>query len=180
MDCYPFVNRPGEKTRDCPGKSVLDKWRRRIAGGRIDAFTLIELIVIIAIVGVLAGIAAPIYADFRYKAQVKTAKAIITEIENAVTVYYYRYGSYPATLDDAMAATPLDPWGNPYVYVSSQDPNWNSLYRFDRNMIPINSDFDLYSKGADGQTARPLTAQASWDDIIRGGNGSFTGLGRDF
>ena len=39
---------------------------------------------------------------------------------------------------------------------------------------------DLYSMGADGQTAKQVNAKVSLDDIIRANNGSFVGLGADF
>lgn len=52
--------------------------------------------------------------------------------------------------------------------------------RKDHNLHPINSDFDLYSSGADGQSSKPLTAGASKDDIIRANNGSFYGYGKDY
>ncbi len=42
-------------------------------------------------------------------------------------------------------------------------------------MVPINSDYDLYSKGPDGASQGPLTAKASRDDIIRANNGRFIG-----
>jgi general secretion pathway protein G len=177
MDYYPFVKRQGVKIRGRPSKSVLCRFRRCLTNGWADAFTLIELIVIVAIIGILCGIAAPIYADFRYRTQVTVAKAIIREIESGINIYKYRYGAYPATLSDAMIATPLDPWGNPYQYVSSEDPNWNSQFRFDRNLKPLNSDFDLCSMGLDGQTGRNLAASKSADDVVRAGNGGFVDLG---
>ena len=138
-----------------------------------NAFTLLELIFIVAIIGVLAGIAAPIYADFKYKAEVATAKAVIREIESGVRLYYYKYNRYPANLEECMSATPLDPWGSPYQYLSSEDDDWNHKYRFDRNLKPLNSDFDLYSMGVDGKTGRNLAASKSDDDVIRAGNGTF-------
>jgi general secretion pathway protein G len=52
--------------------------------------------------------------------------------------------------------------------------------RKDKNLVPINADFDLYSMGKDGASVPPLTAQASRDDIVRGSNGRFVGLGSDF
>lgn len=52
--------------------------------------------------------------------------------------------------------------------------------RKDHNLVPINSDFDLFSAGPDGKTAGPLTAKASRDDIVRGSDGAFVGLGRDY
>lgn len=46
--------------------------------------------------------------------------------------------------------------------------------------MPINSDYDLYSKGKDGKSQKPLTAAASRDDIVRAGNGAFVGLASDY
>jgi general secretion pathway protein G len=46
--------------------------------------------------------------------------------------------------------------------------------------VPINSDFDLYSVGRDGQSAPALTAKVSQDDIVRANNGGFVGLASDY
>lgn len=56
----------------------------------------------------------------------------------------------------------------------------NGQARKDRNLVPINSDFDLYSMGRDGQSAPPLTAKVSRDDIVRANNGGFVGLASDY
>ena len=160
-------------------RSVPGRWRRCLSGGRVDAFTFIELIITVAIIGILCGIAAPIYADFRYRTQVEVAKAIIREIESGITIYTYRYGTYPMTLSDAMIAVPLDPWGNPYQYLSSTDSTWEAKRRHDRRIVPLNSDFDLCSMGRDGKTAKNLGQKDSDDDVVRAGNGSFVGLGED-
>ena len=47
--------------------------------------------------------------------------------------------------------------------------------RKDHNLHPLNSDFDLYSMGPDGESQPALTAKASWDDIIRASDGGFVG-----
>jgi general secretion pathway protein G len=47
--------------------------------------------------------------------------------------------------------------------------------RKDRNLVPINSDYDLYSMGPDGESMPPLTAARSRDDIVRANNGGFVG-----
>lgn len=52
--------------------------------------------------------------------------------------------------------------------------------RKDRFLVPINSDFDLYSMGKDGQSVGPLTAQKSHDDVIRANDGEFYGLAANF
>ncbi len=177
MDYCAFLRRRSAKTWGRSIGPALGGWRRAVTGGQAEAFTFIELIIVVAIIGLLAGIAAPIYADLRYKTQVETSKAIIREIEAGVNIYKYRYGTYPLALSDAMIAVPLDPWHNPYQYVSSTDPNWSSKFRYDRHLMPLNSDFDLYSTGADGQTARGLSSSKSADDVVRAGNGGFVDLG---
>lgn len=52
--------------------------------------------------------------------------------------------------------------------------------RKDRFLVPINSDYDLYSVGPDGQSRPPLNAAASRDDIIRAADGAFYGLAEKF
>ncbi len=52
--------------------------------------------------------------------------------------------------------------------------------RKDRFLHPINSDYDLYSMGKDGETVEPLTAKKSHDDVIRANDGSFVGLAVEF
>jgi general secretion pathway protein G len=49
-------------------------------------------------------------------------------------------------------------------------------WRKDRFLVPLNYDFDLYSVGEDGQTSAPLTADISYDDIVRANNGRFIDL----
>ena len=49
-------------------------------------------------------------------------------------------------------------------------------WRKDRFLIPLNTDFDLYSMGKDGITNAPLTAEASWDNVVRANNGGYVGL----
>ena len=46
--------------------------------------------------------------------------------------------------------------------------------------MPINSDYDFFSKGRDGKSVGPLTGGPSQDDIVRGSDGAFFGLGRDY
>jgi general secretion pathway protein G len=73
----------------------------------------------------------------------------------------------------------LDPWGAPYVYLNL-DGVPIGLMRKDQALVPINSDYDLYSKGPDGASVAPLTAVTSRDDIVRANNGSFIGIASDY
>ena len=47
-------------------------------------------------------------------------------------------------------------------------------------MVPINTDFDLYSKGPDGKSATALTAKISQDDIIRANDGQYIGRASEY
>lgn len=70
----------------------------------------------------------------------------------------------------------LDPWRRPYVYHKFViPPGIAAQARKDRFLVPLNSEYDLYSMGKDGDTQLPLTAPVSHDDIIRGNDGAFIG-----
>ncbi|MFZ0429542.1 MAG: prepilin-type N-terminal cleavage/methylation domain-containing protein [Acidobacteriota bacterium] len=59
-------------------------------------------------------------------------------------------------------------------------PQVQGLMRRDRNLVPLNTRFDLYSQGKDGESRPPLTAKASWDDVLRANDGSFVGLASNY
>jgi general secretion pathway protein G len=180
MDFCGFAKHSGALMRGYLSGRLQGPGGKRLLNARIQSFTLLELIIIIMIIGILIGIAAPLYADFVHRAKVERAKWEIRQFESAINIYYYKYTVYPSNLSDLVEGSGLDPWGNPYQYVSSHDPDWNHRFRFDRNMKPVNSDFDLCSTGPDGQTSRNLNASKSQDDVVRAGNGSFAGLGAEY
>jgi general secretion pathway protein G len=88
--------------------------------------------------------------------------------------------NFPDSLADIGQGALLDPWGHPYQYVNHNEPNTRGLWRRDKNIVPINSDFDVFSMGKDGASRPPLTAAASRDDIVRANNGAFIGLASDY
>ncbi len=73
-----------------------------------------------------------------------------------------------------------DPWGRPYEYLDLSDAKSHGKSRKDKNLVPLNADFDLYSMGKDGTSVSALTAKASQDDIVRANNGGFIGLAADY
>src|SRR5262245_41214745 len=150
--------------------------RARPAAG----FTAIEIMLAVVIVGITAAIALPSYASYRERIKVTQAVLDIKEIEFKVQAYRMDHYAFPPTLGEVNMASKVDPWGNPYQYTNLEAAKGNGSARKDKNLVPINSDFDLYSMGKDGASVGPLTAKASRDDIIRAGDGRFVGLASDF
>jgi general secretion pathway protein G len=87
--------------------------------------------------------------------------------------------AYPSSLADIGQAGKLDPWGNPYVYYNI-DANGKGQARKDHALNPLNTDFDLYSNGADGVSKSQITQKDSLDDVIRASNGAYVGLASGF
>jgi len=87
---------------------------------------------------------------------------------------------FPDTLDDVGYGDWKDPWRNPYQYLNFANVKGKGKMRKDRFLVPINSCFDLYSMGPDGQSVPPLTAKVSRDDVIWANDGGFIGLASDY
>ena len=145
-------------------------------------FTLLEILAVVAIICILASIAILVMQDYITKAHNKAAMAQISALSAAISSYNADNGAYPDDLSQIPGGLQLDPWNHPFQYlnIANGAANWHGKCRRDRNLNPINTDFDLYSMGADGQTAKQVNAKVSLDDIIRANNGSFVGLGADF
>ncbi|HFC8160464.1 TPA: pilin [Neisseria meningitidis] len=71
-------------------------------------FTLIELMIVIAIVGILAAVALPAYQDYTARAQVSEAILLAEGQKSAVTEYYLNHGEWPANNSDAGVASSTD------------------------------------------------------------------------
>lgn len=146
---------------------------------RSSGFTLVELIVSIAILGILSGIAFPLYTGYIEKTRDDRAITDIIKISLVLAKHYADYGAYPQSLSDVGFGTYADPWGHPYRYLDIETANPGQM-RKDRFLVPINSDYDLYSMGSDGKSLPPLTAKFSRDDIIRADDGAYIGLAYAF
>jgi len=117
-------------------------------------FTLLELLVVVAIIGLLASYVAPRYFSQVEKSELKVARAQIDALEKALDQYRLDTGHYPGTEQGLNAlmtkpasearwagpymkkAVPPDPWGNPYQY---RKPGQRA------------AEFDLFSFGKDGR-----------------------------
>ena len=144
------------------------------------AFTIIELVVTILIVTLFYFTLAPAILGMVDKVNSKTTEDEITDMQDLIDDFFEDNGFFPDSLDEIFDPVPLDPWGKPFQYLNHDTGNGNGALRKDKNLVPINSDYDLYSMGPDGKTASPLTAKISHDDIVRGRNGAYVGLGLDY
>jgi general secretion pathway protein G len=140
-------------------------------------YSLVELMIVVAIISIIAAIAIPSYRGMVYDAQVVTAIGDIKQISNEITVFRLTNRRYPASLQEVGMDGKLDPWNRPYEYLPISGMNGNrGAVRKDKNLVPLNSDYDLYSRGRDGGSSPPITAEQSRDDIVRANNGGFIGL----
>jgi general secretion pathway protein G len=146
----------------------------------IAGFTLVELLVVIAMLGTLSGIAIPAYSRYIDKARITKATAEIIDLQKAIMLYEIEHDTLPDSLDDIGRGNLLDPWGNAYQYLNFATVKGKGKMRKDRWLVPINDLYDLYSMGKDGMTATPLTAAVSHDDIVRANNGRYIGLASEF
>jgi len=141
-------------------------------------FTLLELMAVLAVGVVLCAFAIPAFNGYVERSRLTRA---ISDI-GMISLHLYRWQlntqRFPATLAEA-GINFTDPWGRAYEYTRVEGTPQNQL-RKDHNLHPINTDFDLYSVGPDGQTRKPLTAQDSRDDIIRANNGTYIGVAANY
>jgi general secretion pathway protein G len=130
-------------------------------------FTLIELIVVVAIIGLLAGLVVPQFIKQEEKATIKAAKAQIELLGTALDTFRLDVGRYPTTQEGLQALNqkpggldrwegpylkkelPTDPWGKPYIYKSPGD----------------HGPYDIVSYGADGMAGGEANNRdiSSWE-----------------
>lgn len=153
--------------------------RPRLDGPRQRGFTAIELVMVVALVGVLASIALPLYQESRERARQVQAANDINAIAGLLKTYEIDRRTLPETLDQIGQGGKLDPWGRPYVYYNVET-NGRGGARKDRRLNPLNTDFDLYSLGRDGLSQRQVSQRDSLDDMIRANNGRYVGLAKNY
>ena len=164
----------------CPAQLGTRRLSFAPSPSRERGFTVIEMMLTVAIVAVLALIAMSSYAKYRERIQTMEAVSDIASLGPLIAQYALDNNGYPNSLADIGRDTMRDPWGNPYKYLSHDTNSARGQWRKDHNIVPVNSDYDLWSSGKDGQSSPPLTAAPSRDDIVRANNGRFIGLASEF
>jgi general secretion pathway protein G len=159
--------------------------RARSGGAR--GLSIIEILVVVAILGTLLAVGSPMYGRARDKAMVVRAIADIASIQKDLAVFTLDTGALPASLAELPVTAPSDPWGQAYEYLrfidsknAKKDPKADEKMRRDVHLKPLNTDYDLYSMGKDRQSKPNLANKASQDDVLRAINGGFIGLAVDF
>ena len=143
-------------------------------------YTLFEIVVVLAIGGIVFSLALPALQSYIDRTRVAQAITDITQMQLVIKQYSKTKGAFPDSLADVSLDTRIDPWGNPYQYFNLVTAKGNGGARKDKKLNPINSDYDLYSMGADGQSKSQLTNAVSRDDVVRARDGGFIGLASDF
>lgn len=136
--------------------------------------------IVIAIISILASIAVPNYFSSLNQARYTVALSDLHQISSVIDNYYLDNGSYPNNLS-VIGMAINDPWGHPYQYnIVVITGHGKPSYRQDKNLRPVNTDYDLWSMGADGKSQRNYTAQMSRDDIVRANNGGYWGYANNY
>lgn len=144
-------------------------------------YTLLELAAAVTVLGFLAAIANAAYDQYIERARVARAIGDLGKIHLEIQEYLTeeRRG-YPPSLAELGLDSLIDPWGNPYQYLVVSGLGNNGAVRKDKNMIPVNRSYDIYSMGKDGKSASPFNSTVGEDDVVLAGDGSYFGLAADF
>jgi general secretion pathway protein G len=130
---------------------------------RRNAFTLMEILLVLAILVVLASMVTLGYSQIQKRSYVNAAKTQLNLLESAVDAYQIDVGTLPANLD-ALLHAPSDlarpeKWGGPYLAKQTlpQDP-WNQDYQYEVT-DPANGKFRIWSPGPPGANQEISTTQ---------------------
>ncbi|MBH6315718.1 pilin [Neisseria meningitidis] len=139
-------------------------------------FTLIELMIVIAIVGILAAVALPAYQDYTARAQVSEAILLAEGQKSAVTEYYLNHGTWPSNNTSAGVASTADIKGKyvKEVKVEKGVITATMLSSGVNNEIK-GKKLSLWAKRQDGSVkwfcGQPVTRNANNADVTANGNG---------
>jgi len=163
-------------------QGCVSPWSAYDAHSINAGFTLIELVIVVGLIGTLSAIVVPTFFDQMEQTRLQQVLVDLREIDADIAQFGMDNNTLPANLAEVGHGSKVDAWGNPYQYLNilAGGPGVAGHRRKDHFMVPVNSDYDLYSMGPDGASQAPFTAQASRDDIVRASDGAFIGPVSDF
>ncbi len=152
----------GSRLSSMPGRMDGDGIMHRLSSDmstrsgakrRVCGFTLLEVLVVMVIIGLLAGYVAPRYFGQLGKSEVKVAQAQISAFEKALDTYRLEIGHYPTT-EQGLAALVARPenvpkWGGPYLQKDVPLDPWGKPYQY--KAPGERREYDILSFGKDGQ-----------------------------
>ncbi len=147
---------------------------------RRAGFSLIEAMIVLALLGSLSALGIPAYMDQRENSRVATAVTDIVAMSLDLQAFKELNGRFPDDLNAAGLGGATDPWGQSYQYLKIEGLGNNGPVKKDKFLVPLNTDYDLYSVGYDGSTHTRLSNASSADDVVRATNGTYVGLGADY
>lgn len=121
---------------------------------RSDAFTLIEIMVVVVILGILAATIIPQFIGTTQDAKISAAKSQIAELDSALERFYIHMDRYPTVEEglQALVTAPQgaeDKWRGPYIKQLRNDP-WGNPYQYSFPGTHHPTSFDIWSRGTGG------------------------------
>lgn len=134
-------------------------------------FTLIEMMLVVAIVALLFSLLAPVVTQARRKATITIAITDIRSLMQLITIYEDDHrGAAPKNLASVVDHEVLDPWNGEYVYNRFDTISADDLRYYEAGN-PLNSRYDLYSHGPDKVSSPSLNSGSGRDDVVRAADG---------
>ena len=128
--------------------------KQRLSQNHSGAFTLIEMMVVVVIIGIIAAVIVPQFTGTTHDAKASTAKSNVAELGGALERFNIHMDRYPTTEEGlkALVEAPTGEetkWRGPYITLLRADP-WGNPFQYRNPGSHRPSGFDLWSRGADG------------------------------
>lgn len=124
--------------------------RRERRQRRQSGFTLIEILLVVVIIGILAGIALPKLSGHTRRAEITRARAEIENIGTALAQFEMDMGEFPKSLQELVASPGSDRWNGPYLPKGVPVDPWKRPYVYANPGRHNTRSYDLSSLGPDG------------------------------